>query len=54
MEDKEILKLFEARDETALVQLEIKYGKYMRVIAGNILSDKADAEECVNLSLIHI
>lgn len=54
MEDKEILKLFEARDETALVQLEIKYGRYMRVIAGNILSDKADAEECVNDVLLKV
>lgn len=48
MEDKEIIKLFQARDETALVQLDIKYGRYCRTIAGNILFNPADAEECVN------
>lgn len=54
MEDKEILKLFEARDETALVQLDIKYGRYLRTIAGNILLNPADTEECVNDVLLKV
>lgn len=48
MEDKEIIKLFFARDEAALVRLENKYGSYCRTIAGNILLNSADTEECVN------
>ena len=48
MEDKEIVKLFFARDETALIQLGNKYGSYCRTIAGNILLNPADTEECVN------
>lgn len=54
MEDKEILELFLARDETALVQLDIKYGRYLRTIAGNILLNSADAEECVNDVLLKV
>ena len=48
MNDKELLLLFDKRDENAIAQLERKYGRYCRSIAFEILKNEADAEECVN------
>lgn len=48
MNDKELLLLFDRRDENAIAQLEHKYGRYCRSIAFDILKNEADAEECVN------
>lgn len=48
MDDKEIIALYFARSEEAIGESEKKYGAYCRTIAGNILSNRADAEECVS------
>lgn len=48
MEDVRIVELFFARDESAIEQAKIKYGRYCRSIARNILGDERDAEEAEN------
>lgn len=48
MEDKRIVELFFARDESALGETEKKYGGLCRYIASNILALREDVEECVN------
>lgn len=48
MDDKEILKLYLSRDETALAETAGKYGRYCHTIAYNILGSDEDAAECVN------
>lgn len=46
--DAEIIELYFARDEQAIVSTQEKYGKYCYSIALNILFDREDSEECVN------
>lgn len=48
MDDKAILELFAQRDETALRELEQKYGGLCRRVASNILTSTQDVEECLN------
>ena len=48
MEDKQIIQLFCDRCEDAISCIAEKYDKYCFSIAHNILSDREDAEECVN------
>ena len=48
MQDELIVNMYWQRDENAVTQSEIKYGKYLRKIANNILYDFRDAEESVN------
>ena len=48
MDDSRILELFFARSEQAISELSKKYGKLCLHIAGNILGNPCDAEECVN------
>ena len=48
MDDREIVALFEARDERALGETKEKYGRYIRSVALRILGSKSDAEECEN------
>ncbi len=48
MEDREIIDLYWARDEAAIRETDLKYGRLCTCIAGNILSNKEDCEECVN------
>ena len=48
MEDIKIIELFNLRDEQAISQTDIKYGRSCRRIARDILSDREDAEECVD------
>jgi len=48
MEDKQIIKLYFARAESAIEETANKYGKYCHVIAYNILYNDEDSEECVN------
>jgi len=43
-----ILDLYWARNESAVGKTAEKYGAYCLAIAGNILQNRADAEECVN------
>ncbi len=48
VEDKKIVELYWARDESALDETRDKYGKYLVKIAHNILSDPEDCREVVN------
>ena len=48
MDDKQIITLYFNRSEEAIGESEKKYGAYCRTIAGNILPNRADAEECVS------
>lgn len=54
MEDQEIIELFFARSEQAITQLQNKYGKRCLKVAGNILNNRLDAEECVNDSYLAV
>lgn len=48
LEDSQIIELFFARVEQAIVELSAKYGTSCGRIARNILKNDLDAEECVN------
>ncbi len=48
MEDSKIIDLYFERSEDAIKETDIKYGKYCRTIAYNILYSDEDSEECVN------
>ena len=48
MDDESIVQLFWGRNESAISESSRKYGAYCTSIAHNILSNMADAEECVN------
>lgn len=48
MEDQKIIALYFARDEQAIAETEVRYGKLCRQIAMHILGNRSDAEECVN------
>lgn len=48
MDDKDIIQLYLDRDQCALSETAMKYGKYCFTVAMNILGNKEDAEECVN------
>ena len=48
MQDHEIIDLYFARDERAILNTEQKYGSYCKTIAMNILHDDSDSDECVN------
>lgn len=48
MEDQAIISLLLERSEQGLAALISKYGRAVQKIAGNILSDAQDAEECAN------
>lgn len=48
MQDYEIVDLYFARDERAILNTEQKYGSYCKTIAMNILHDDSDSDECVN------
>lgn len=48
MQDIKIIDLYFSRSEEAISQTDIKYGRYCRYIAYNILQNDEDSEECVN------
>ena len=48
MDDLNIIELYFARDEEAIKQTDIKYGKLCHSVAYNILNNSGDSEECVN------
>lgn len=48
LNDKEIIALFDSRDERAITKLDIKYGRYCRTVAMRVLNNESDSEECVN------
>lgn len=48
MEDKDIIRLYLNRNESAISETSEKYGSFCTAIAMNILNCFEDAEECVN------
>lgn len=48
MEDERIVELYWERNENAIRETEMKYGKYCYVVAYNILHSHEDSDECVN------
>lgn len=48
MNDKSIIELFRTRNEQAIAELKQKYDRLCYSIAGNILSQREDIEECIN------
>ena len=48
MTDREIITLYNARDEQAITETDRAYGRLCMDLALNILGDLSDAEECVN------
>ncbi|MCI9176552.1 MAG: sigma-70 family RNA polymerase sigma factor [Lachnospiraceae bacterium] len=48
MEDSRIIDLFFERSEQAIAELSKKYGAVCNRVAGNILRNSLDVEECVN------
>lgn len=48
MEDTQIIDLFFCRKESAISEVTIKYGTYIRSIAYSILGNPSDSEECEN------
>ena len=54
MDELELLKRLEQRDEEALNLLSEKYGAWILKIASNILSDRQDREEVLNDTLLDL
>ncbi len=52
MDDQHIIELYFARDERAIRETDSRYGQMCHTIAHNILQNHADAEECVNDTLL--
>ena len=52
MEDREILALFNRREESALREADACHGPACRALAKNLLGSEADAEECWNDALL--
>ena len=48
MEDERIVMLYWQRDESAIRETKMKYGKYCYTVAYNILHSHEDSDECVN------
>lgn len=51
LEDHQIIRLLEEKSETAISELNAKYGRLCFHIAENILGNPEDAEECVSNAL---
>lgn len=54
MTDEMLLEQLFAHEEGALEALDARYGAYCRTIAGRILPDPRDAEECINDCLLAV
>lgn len=48
IDDEKIIDLFFERDQQAIQELDIKYGKIYHTLSYNIVNSRDDAEECVN------
>ena len=48
LSDEEIIALYFDRNEKAIKETDVKYGKYLYTIAYNIVYDRMDCEECLN------
>ena len=54
MDDASIMEMLRQRDENAIAELRSKYGRLCAHIAGNVLSRREDAEECVSSALFEV
>ena len=54
MNDRQIIDAFWARSETAIADLQKRYGVAGETVAKNLLHSTADAEECVNDALLRM
>ena len=54
MEHKDIIKLLQERDESALGRIQSEYGNLIKSIAFNIFHSDSVAEECLNDTLMDI
>lgn len=54
MDDQKIIELYFDRNEQAITETDVKYGKLCHSIAYNILSNREDSEECVNDTYIGV
>ena len=54
MDDQKIIDLYFDRNEQAITETNVKYGKLCHSIAYNILSNREDSEECVNDTYIGV
>ena len=52
--DQEIIELYFARDEEAILATDKRYGGFCTSLAMNILHNKSDAEECVSDTYIKV
>lgn len=48
MKDEDIINLYFMRDERAIEETDLKYGKYCKTIVKNILQNAQDIEECLD------
>ena len=48
MEDEKIIDLYFERNESAVTETALKYGRMLRAIAYSILKNHQDSEECEN------
>ena len=48
MDDETIIDLFFARDQQAIRELDLKYGKLCRKLSYRLVNSREDAEECVS------
>ena len=46
--DEKIIEMFFNRDQQAIHELDMKYGKIFRNLSYNVVNSRLDAEECVN------
>jgi RNA polymerase sigma-70 factor (ECF subfamily) len=54
LSDKELILMFDRRDEAAITELTRKYGARCQAIARSVLKNEADAEECVNDAFLKV
>lgn len=52
--DKRIIELYQSRNEAAIEQTDVHYGKFSRMLSFRILRSHEDAEECVNDSYMKL
>ena len=48
MDDETIIGLFFARDQQAIREVDLKYGRLCRRLSCSLVNDRRDAEECVS------
>lgn len=54
MDDENIIKLFFNRNESAIHEIEQKYGNLCLCVANRILKNAEDSEECVNDTFLNV